>query len=83
MKTNYYQWRLNYVIKRHVDFREWLIYMGADIFSGHGLDRGEVFKFKMKGGVGILYETGRCNPFFNKMAKVFKNECKEPKKCVA
>lgn len=79
-KNNYYQWRLNYVIKNHIDFREWLIDMGADIFAGHGLNQGEDFKFKMKGGTGILYKTGMCNPFFNKMAKVFKNECMREQK---
>ena len=83
MKSNYYQWRLNYVINKHGEFKEWLLYKGADIFVGSAFDKGEVFKFKMSGGVGILYKTGRCNPFFNKMAKAFKNECKESKKCVA
>lgn len=73
-KIGHYQWRIKYVISKKSEFREWLLYKGADIFAENGLDRGEKFKFKMKGGVGILYETGRCNPFFNKMASDFKNE---------
>lgn len=76
MKNNHYPWRLNYVANKPIEFREWLLRKGADIFANSAFNRGEVFKFKMNGGVGILYETGRCNPYFNKMAKVFKNECK-------
>lgn len=77
--NNYYQWRINYVASRHNDFKEWLLYHSADIFSLSGLNQGEVFKFKMQGGTGVLYKKGMCNPFFNKMAKVFKfeNQCME------
>lgn len=83
MNKRYYQWRLNFVSRKHTEFNEWLLAKDADIFSGHGLNQGEVFKFKMKGGVGILYKTGRCNPFFNKMAKLFQDQYMEQKQCVA
>lgn len=73
MNKEYYQWRINYVIHNSVDFREWLIYKDAEIFAGKGLTKGEVFKFRINGGIGILYETGKCNTFFNKIARVFKN----------
>lgn len=79
MKSNHYQWRLNYVARNPIKFKEWLLVKGADIFASFEPNSGEVFKFKMNSGVGILYKTGRCNPFFNKMAKAFKNECKGSK----
>ena len=77
MKNNYYQWRINYVINRHTQFKEWLLANDADIYAIECLQQGEAFKFRMTGGVGILYKTGKCNPFFNKIANSFKIETKD------
>lgn len=67
-----YQWRIPYVRNHSIEFGEWLLDQGADIFAK--FERGEIFKFRIGNQFGLLYETGLCNPFFNEMARKFKAE---------
>ena len=67
------------MINRQSQFKEWLLANDADIYAIECLQQGEAFKFRMNGGIGILYKTGRCNPFFNRMASIFKRESKGDK----
>lgn len=71
--NEFYQWRPNWYgnSKNHqIDFREWLIDQGADIYTD--LKFNELFKFSMGKTTGYVWHTGMCCPVFRKWLKVYK-----------
>ena len=71
--NKFYQWRPNWYGNRknhQIDFREWLIDRGADIYTN--LAHNELFKFNMNGSIGCIWSTGLCCPTFRKWLSIYK-----------
>ena len=73
--NDFYQWRPNWYgnSKNHqIDFREWLIDHGADIYEN--LAHNELFKFNINGIIGCCWSTGLCCPVFRKWLSIYKSK---------